>query len=613
MDSRAVRLAAVLILLCAALLRTYALDRKSLEDDEVFTLGVAASENSLFDVVSISLAQYHASKPPLYFLITHSFLRLEDHDFLLRFPSMAFGVLGVAATYAVGAALFGRKEGLAAAFLLCASPLHIRLSQWARFYTLLMMSSSLSLYFLYRGMREGRARSWAGFIATSVLNLYNHLFAFLVLLSQSLFFVLAWLRGLMIFRREQGIARAQGDTLGPKPWVFADQRSIFILMASLAIIGVAYLPMAPHLLVNLSGPRGVAAGAKTPGLELSLPFIRGLLGEWSTASGTALWIFLFLFCIGFLVSLRDQRTEILLVLLWIGAPFAVLFAMPMKQRFYPRYVVFMLPIYLVAVARGLTACADLVTWMLQWIGGEKWVRSWMSLALCFALLGALSVSPLESYYEERINDWKAVATFLGNVISEGEGIIVRRPRWELALSHYDGRFADREFSVMLPRDSLSEGFQYEQGVWFVGREGRSNKMSRLEGELAALTEGQVFKMIFEGRGDHRMPGAGEMMFWDVWVLYVRHDLDNAQLIKLYGQALETVPLYGTAYVHTALGDLLVKESRLGEAIEHYQAAIRLAPLSPEPHYGLALAYQHWGLHDQAVLEWRTYEELTREE
>ena len=59
------RLAAVLILLCAALLRTYALDRKSLEDDEVFTLGVAASENSLFDVVSMSLAQYHASKPPL--------------------------------------------------------------------------------------------------------------------------------------------------------------------------------------------------------------------------------------------------------------------------------------------------------------------------------------------------------------------------------------------------------------------------------------------------------------------------------------------------------------------------------------------------------------------
>ncbi len=148
--SRTVRLAAVIIILCAALLRTHRLDFKSLDADEVFTVAIGDSDNSLLDVLSIPLHNTPTAKPAFYFLVTHFFLRLEDHDFLLRFPSLAFGVLGVAATYAVGTKLFGRKEGLTAAFLLCISPLHVRYSQMARFYPLLMTFSLLSLYFLYR-------------------------------------------------------------------------------------------------------------------------------------------------------------------------------------------------------------------------------------------------------------------------------------------------------------------------------------------------------------------------------------------------------------------------------------------------------------------------------
>jgi 4-amino-4-deoxy-L-arabinose transferase-like glycosyltransferase len=124
MDQRIVLPALVVVLLCAALIRMYGLDLQSLEADEIFTIGIADSDNSLLEVLSIPLHNTPMAKPALYFLMTHFFLRLQDHDFLLRFPSMAFGVLGIAATYAVGAALFGKKEGLVAAFLLCISGTH---------------------------------------------------------------------------------------------------------------------------------------------------------------------------------------------------------------------------------------------------------------------------------------------------------------------------------------------------------------------------------------------------------------------------------------------------------------------------------------------------------
>jgi len=520
-DNTIVRAVLIIILLCAALLRIYGIDSKSLEADETFTVGIAAAENSPLDVLSIPLYNTPVAKPALYFLVTHFFLCLEDHDFLLRFPSLAFGVLGVAATYTVGTALFGRKEGLVGAFLLCISPLHIRYSQMARFYPLLMTFSLLSLYFLYRGMHRGDWRRWVGFIVATILNLYTHLFAFLVLLSESLFFILVWLQGFVISRRVQSTADNQGRLLKSRARVSVHRRSILILIASLMIIGLAYLPMTPHLLESLGGPKGIVEEAETPGLELSPWFFLGLLAEWSTGPGIGPLLFLVLFLIGALASLRNQRMEISLTVLWMVVPFAVLFAVPLQHRFYPRYLVFLLPLYLIVIARGLTVFDDLVTRILGRIGDEKYGRYWLGLAVGLVVLSALTMSPLGGYYREIMSDWRSVAVFLGDSILPGETIIVRRPANQLALSHYDERLEDVEFSVVRPRDPLPADLQYQRGIWFVGKEGRKNEMSGLEEELVALTEGPVFKRIFEGYGDHYLPGAGESMFWDVWVLYTR--------------------------------------------------------------------------------------------
>ncbi len=610
MDNKTVRGALVIILLSAALLRLYGIDFKSLEADEIFTVGIAHPENNLLEVLSIPLHNTPVAKPAFYFLVTHLFLRLGNHDFLLRFPSLAFGVLGVAATYAVGAALFGRKGGLVAAFLLCLSPLHIRYSQWSRFYTMLMTFSMLSLYFLYRGMHEGNRKRWVAFMGTTVLNLYAHLFAFFVLLSESIFFILAWLYGLGLSRKAQRGAQNRGHNQKLQPWIFTHRRCVLTLIASLAIVGIAYLPMAPHLLASLGGPKVLAEEAETPGLEPGLSFCRGLLAEWSGGSGLAILIFLALFVLGILASLRNRRMEIVLAAVWTSVPLAVLLAVPIQHRFYPRYLVFLLPIYLIVIAKGLTACNSGLAGILERVCGEKRRYSWIGLALGLAVLAGVSLSPLPEYYEERISDWKAAGTFLADMVSPGEVIVVRRPENQIALSHYDERLEHVVFGVARPRDALPSDLRYEKGVWFVGKEGRKNEMSRLEEELTVLSGGPVFRMVFQGHGDHTGPGAGESMFWDVWVLYARPGLDRTQLIGLYEQALDIVPAYATAFVHRALQDLSPEENASEGRVGGADAVVRLERMAPELRHSLASTHERKPLHDQSITGSQRNEELS---
>jgi hypothetical protein len=80
---------------------------------------------------------------------------------------------------------------------------------------------------------------------------------------------------------------------------------------------------------------------------------------------------------------------------------------------------------------------------------------------------------------------------------------------------------DAEFRVVTPQDPLPEDLQYHEGIWFVGKEGRNSGMSKLEDELTAMIEGPLVRTVFEGYGDHYSPGAGESMFWDVWILHTQ--------------------------------------------------------------------------------------------
>lgn len=592
------------ILLLGLSLRLNGLDAKSLWQDEIFTAAIASTENSLSRVVSIPLHNTPLPKPPLYFLITHFFLYVGDNDFLLRFPALFFGVLGVALTYALGVRLFGKREGLSGAFLLCLTPFHIRYSQDARFYTLLLFLSLFSLYFLHRGIFDKERKWWTGFTLCNILNVYNHHLAFLVLLGEMVFVAGVWLEEALLTMSRPTLAKETTDL--EKSATTFDKGVGLAFVASLATTALAYIPMLPHLLRGLSGRKGLG-GAVTRGMSLTPSFLIQLLDTWGLGSRGAILVFLIPFLLGIIVSARAQRRQVWLAFCWLVVPFGVLFALPAKHGFRPRYVLFMLSLYLLFSARGLTAMGGAIN--ARWPRGSLWPRE-VNLAVFLLVIALLSVPAVLAYYAEDRTNWRAAASLLARSISPGEVIASPGPFAQVVLPRYQESLGEVDFVMGGNEVFFAPDRDHQGGVWFVARQ--EEEMPARESELREAVP-LFFKVIFEV--DDRSAARGRAlkiapaMYKDLWVLYVREDLGPQAVIELYEEALEVVPPSTAFSVHVTLGDLYRAESDLEQAMVRYQEATILDPCAPGPHYGLALVYQAQGLWEQYMSEWQTYEEL----
>lgn len=106
---------------------------------------------------------------------------LGEHDWVIRLPAVAFGILSVPLLYwAARAALPGRAS-LGAAFLLAVSYQHVFFSQNARGYTAYLFFSVLATGLLARALHRDRLRTWALYVAAMVLDLASLLLGAFVL------------------------------------------------------------------------------------------------------------------------------------------------------------------------------------------------------------------------------------------------------------------------------------------------------------------------------------------------------------------------------------------------------------------------------------------------
>lgn len=181
-------------------LRVYRLDEYALNPDEAIFVSTARFA-SLAEVWRASLAHAH---PPANFVILHGLLKISDATVWLRAMSLISGTVAIALIYLLGAQLFGRIAGLAAAFLVALSPGLILLSRVCRNYGPGMAFLLASLYFLVRFLREERWRSFYLFAAFEFIAATWHYSFVSVLLSANLLLALglyarksppsAWLR-----------------------------------------------------------------------------------------------------------------------------------------------------------------------------------------------------------------------------------------------------------------------------------------------------------------------------------------------------------------------------------------------------------------------------------
>ena len=115
---------------------------------------------------------------PLYFLILRGWIGLTGtSEFALRFFSLLCGVISVALIITLGTRLFNRAIGLIAGALLALSAYQVWYSQEAKMYTLITLLALAAIYFLRRGVEDGRLRFWIGVVVCTTVAMAAHILA----------------------------------------------------------------------------------------------------------------------------------------------------------------------------------------------------------------------------------------------------------------------------------------------------------------------------------------------------------------------------------------------------------------------------------------------------
>jgi len=164
-------------------LRLYRLGANDLWYDEIWS--VLISKNFLYDW-----------NPPVYFAILHYWIKLFGvSEFALRFPSLVFSVISIPCLFFLGKKIFNVKVGLYASLAMSLSSFHLWYAQEARPYSLCVLLSILSTYFLYCFLTEGKIKFGLIYTLSSLLGLYSDItYYYLFLLFSQLLFAAIFIR-----------------------------------------------------------------------------------------------------------------------------------------------------------------------------------------------------------------------------------------------------------------------------------------------------------------------------------------------------------------------------------------------------------------------------------
>ncbi len=201
----------------AAILRLYKLGGQSVWGDEALTLLFYAWGNSIGEIWhKIWTSGGH---PPLYFLTVFHWLKLGHSEFMLRFPSLVYGVAAIPVMYALVCRLYGPGTARVASLVVALSPIHIWYSQEARMYSLQILLLLLSTLFMVKAWQEQRMRYYALFAVFSILALFTHMASALFVAGQAMFILITYVRHRRALAAWIGVFMLVGAAFAP--WMLA--------------------------------------------------------------------------------------------------------------------------------------------------------------------------------------------------------------------------------------------------------------------------------------------------------------------------------------------------------------------------------------------------------
>jgi 4-amino-4-deoxy-L-arabinose transferase-like glycosyltransferase len=331
----------VAVLLLGAWVAVFHLDRDSIWYDEGFTAYIVHDDHPEPDGIRETLRYFVGSlvgvfergrgdvHPLLYYGIIDIWTWfMGDSVWMLRLPSVFFGLIGLSATYTLGRTLFDRPTGLLGALLLSVAHFYVYYNREARMYTLLVVLAVLFLLAMIRWYRQPTIRHSLIMGLAMGLLMHTHYIGAWVILTALLFQAYA------IIRRHTAI------TLGH--WLLPH------------LIGfIIFLPWLPftieQIITHPNGPLGQAVASTTWGT---------LVWLWDMMTTRHAGILLAGFVLGggiFTLRRRHIQDAVVLLVLWFLVPSIGLLLVHESGRavFVARYLLVSLPALMLIGAYGL--------------------------------------------------------------------------------------------------------------------------------------------------------------------------------------------------------------------------------------------------------------------
>ena len=401
-------------------LRWVWLGEKSLWIDEIWSIGISRMPWHAF----LWVVGNQDPNTSLYYILLHFWTLFGNGVLMVRALSVVFAVATVPALYALGNRLFGKTEGLIASALLAVNAFHIQWSQEARGYSLVVLLVTLSSLLFAVCMERPSRKNWVLYVVVSVLAIYAHLYAVLVLESHLL--------SLIVFPRRKlpwkGLVGAAG-VIGAftVPLVI-----LFSTRAKDPFVPLGWLPKATFHAVY-DAFYSLAGNAEFPGshggksiliayFTVCLIAVLSGMGEWHSSEG----------------SIRLWRLGLLLS--WLCVPIASLLAISIVQpMMMSRYLLICVPAITLLAARGIQSIPP------RWMSG-----------LVFVAVVALAAQRLPQYFQGRIGflEWKSVTDRVLAQARPGDAILFYVAPGRLLFDYYREKYhggTDGHLDIVYPQ------------------------------------------------------------------------------------------------------------------------------------------------------------------